>query len=236
MSSATGDPEQRRLVPEWPQVLHLVAHQLRGPLSLLAGYAEMLATEEVQRSPEHLNSILEEIRGCLGELSRLSFELEEGSRAAAASLPIRPERIPVDSLIEEVMHAAAPLCQRRNVTLESKGGDVGGYLVGDPFYLKACLLNLIDNAAKYGKQNGRVQLFTQIDHETIELEVIDEGMGLGSKASELFAPFTQGPEAKEGLGLGLTLVRAIVEAHGGSMVWGSRNGSYVGFKVPWAAN
>jgi signal transduction histidine kinase len=70
----------------------------------------------------------------------------------------------------------------------------------------------------------------------IEVRVADDGMGLGPDAAELFAPFAQGANSTEGIGLGLSLVSAIVEAHGGSMTWKSGRGSYVGFTIPWSPN
>src|SRR5712692_7811337 len=221
----------------WPSILRLVAHQLRTPTSLIAGYAEMLASDEIQRDSERRNQILAEIRQNLRELNRLAVELQEGTRAETVGLPIRKGSISVGSLIEDALRAAAPLCEYRKVRLElSSGGLAPGHVIGDRFYLKLCLVNLIDNAAKYGKAGGRVRLATEPLGRSIEVRVADDGMGLGPHAAELFAPFAQGADAKEGIGLGLTLVSGIVEAHGGSMTWRSGKGSYVGFTIPWSPN
>ncbi len=217
----------------WPNVLRLVAHQLRGPVSLLAGYLEMLASEEVRRDPNRVDAILQQAKENPSEMDRFIGELQQGGRAAAGRLPIRRKKLDVHSLVEDVVRSATPLCKRQNVTLESKGEPVGGYVMGDGFYLKLSLLNLIDNAVKYGGPRRRLHLVTRTQDEMVELRVVDGGTGLGSKASELFAPFIQGPQAREGVGLGLSLVKTIVEAHGGSMVWRSGSRSYVGFKVPW---
>ncbi len=225
-----------RFGADWPQILSLVGHQLRGPTSLISGYVEMLASEEVRTDPNRLNQVLGEIRANVRELNRLTTELQTGSRAAQGPLPIRHQPVPVHSLIDDVVRSAAPMCKQRNITLDSDTARLGGSVIGDPFYLKICLLNLIDNAAKYGKPSGRVQLRTQPLGHLIELDVIDQGRGLGPRAPELFVPFAQGPEAQEGIGLGLTLVKAIVEAHGGAMVWRSGQESSVGFTVPWSQN
>ena len=221
----------------WPSILRLVAHQLRIPTSLIAGYAEMLATDEIQRDSKRRHQILGEIRQNLGELNRLTIELQEGSRAETSGLPIHKLSIPVGSLIEETIQAAAPICEYRKVRFESSPQAAAtGLIVGDRFYLKLCLVNLIDNAAKYGKPGGRVQLATELLGPSIELRVADDGVGLGPNAVELFAPFVQGPQAKEGIGMGLTLVNAVVKAHGGSMTWKSGKGSYVGFRIPRSPN
>lgn len=225
----------------WPSILRLVAHQLRLPTGLTAGYLDMLASDEIQKDPERRRAIVAQMRESIRELNRLARQLEEASRSASGALPIRKRRIAVDSLIDEAWQAAVPLCEYRNVELQSHPpalpGD--GWVVGDPYYLKMCLVNLIDNAAKYGKPRGQVSIAARQLGELVEMRVLDEGAGLGPNADGLFAPFVRQPGdegAGEGMGLGLTLVKAIVEAHGGSMTWSSERPSYVGFKLPLSAN
>jgi two-component system, OmpR family, phosphate regulon sensor histidine kinase PhoR len=220
----------------WPTILRLVAHQLRTPTSLIAGYAEMLASDEVQGDPRLRNRILREVNQNLRELNRLAIELQDATRVQTVGLPIQKAPILLGSLIDDALKAAAPLCASRNVHLESNPLAAGGHVVGDRFYLRLCLVNLIDNAAKYGKPGGRIRLAMRPAGPLIEMRVADDGMGLGPDADELFAPFVQGANSTEGIGLGLTLVSAIVAAHGGSMTWKSGRGSYVGFTIPWSPN
>jgi signal transduction histidine kinase len=220
----------------WPTILRLVAHQLRTPTSLIAGYAEMLASDEVQGDPRLRNRILREVNQNLRELNRLAIELQDGTRLQTVGLRIQKGPILLGSLIDDALKAAAPLCASRNVHLEWSPPAAGGHIVGDRFYLRLCLVNLIDNAAKYGKPGGRIRLAMKPVGPLIEMRVADDGMGLGPDAAELFAPFVQGANSTEGIGLGLTLVSAIVEAHGGSMTWKSGRGSYVGFTIPWSPN
>ena len=226
----------------WPSILRLVAHQLRLPTSLIAGYLEMLAADEIQKDPGRRRAIAAQMRESIRELNRLALQLQEASRSASGDLPIRKRRVAIDSLIEEARQAAVPLCEYRNVELHvhaaAMSGD--GWVVGDPYYLKMCLVNLIDNAAKYGKPHGQVSVATRPLGALVEMRVLDEGAGLGPNADRLFAPFVreqQGSEGiDEGMGLGLTLVKAIVEAHGGSMTWSSGRPSYVGFRLPLSVN
>jgi signal transduction histidine kinase len=225
----------------WPSILRLVAHQLRMPTSLIAGYLEMLATDEIQRDPRRRRQILVQVRESIRELNRLAMELEEASRSATGALPIRRKRIAVNSLIEETLLAAAPLCEYRKVELQFSESVVAVQrrMVGDRYYLKLSLLNLIDNAAKYGKPGGHIQVVTKPLGSSLEMRVVDEGSGLGPNASRLFAPFVRearGPGVHPGLGLGLALVKTIVEAHGGSMTWRSGSPSYVGFRIPLSPN
>jgi two-component system, chemotaxis family, CheB/CheR fusion protein len=221
----------------WPDVLRLVAHQLRIPTSLIAGYTEMLASDEIQRDQQRRKEILEEVRQSLRDLNRLAVELQEAGRAASGTLTLRKEPVPVGALIEESVRLATPLCEFRRVDLEpSARAAPAGRVIGDRFYLKMCLVNLIDNAAKYGKPGGTVRIITEPLGPLIEIRVADEGVGLGPRAARLFAPFAQGVHANEGVGLGLALVKTIVEAHAGSVTWRSGKGSYVGFTIPWSPN
>ena len=224
-------------VDPWPEILNLVAHQLRVPTAMIAGYVDLLTSDEIRRDVDRTRRILNEVRSSVREINRLTVELQDATRTALGTLPIRFERVSVGSLIDESIRSAAPLCELRSVTLErfvSSGAN--GYLKGDPYYLKTCLVNLIDNAAKYGKPGGRVQVVAESVRTMIELRVSDEGSGLGPNGEELFAPFAQGARAQQGIGLGLTLVKAIVEAHDGQMVWKSGEGSYVGFRLPHRGN
>jgi len=221
----------------WPDILRLVAHQLRIPTSLIAGYTEMLASDEIQRDQQRRKEILEEIRQHLRDLNRLAVELQEAGRAATSGLRLRKEPVAVRALIDESLRLATPLCEFRGVGLEPGTLTAPtGHVLGDRFYLKMCLVNLIDNAAKYGKPGGTVRIITEPLGPLIQLRVEDEGMGLGRQGARLFDPFAQGAQANEGVGLGLALVKTIVEAHAGSITWRSGKGSYVGFTIPWSPN
>ena len=231
-----GNPEH-----PWPGILRLVAHQLRLPTSLIAGYVDMLASDEIQRDPRRRREIVGRIRDSVRELNHLAVDLQEASRSAAGTLPIRKKRIAVDSFIEEAVRAAFPLCAYRRVELQFSAPTtpIGSRMIGDRYYLKMCLLNLIDNAAKYGKPAGHVQVVTRPFGALVEMRVVDEGSGLGPNGSRLFAPFVReqrGAGGGEGVGLGLALVKTIVEAHGGSMTWKSGPPSYVGFRIPLSPN
>ncbi len=229
---SSGTSEDR-----WPDILRLVAHQLRIPTSLIAGYTEMLASDEIQRDQQRRKEILEEIRQHLRDLNRLAVELQEAGRAATSGLTLRKEPVAVRALIDESLRLATPLCEFRGVGLEpGTPASPTGHVLGDRFYLKMCLVNLIDNAAKYGKPRGTVRIVTEPLGPLIQLRVEDEGMGLGPEAARLFDPFAQGAQANEGVGLGLALVKTIVEAHAGSITWRSGKGSYVGFTIPWSPN
>jgi signal transduction histidine kinase len=197
----------------------------------------MLASDEIQRDRQRRRQILEAVRQSLHDLNRLAVELQEAGRAATGTLTLRKAPVAVGALIEESVRLATPLCESRRVDLEpSARAAPTGHVIGDRFYLKMCLVNLIDNAAKYGKPGGIVRIITEPLGPSIEIRVADEGMGLGPRGARLFAPFAQGAHASEGVGLGLALVKTIVEAHAGSITWRSGKGSYVGFTIPWSHN
>ena len=222
---------------KWPAVLRLVTHQLRVPIGLIGGYTDMLRDDQIQGDPARRRHILHELRQNVLAMHQLVTQLEEGSRVASGALPIQRRRLAVRALIDETVERSAPMCELRKASLSPKlMGPVAGYVQGDRYYLGLSLMNLIDNAAKYGKPGGRVRLVAEPLDEMIEFRIVDGGAGLGANGSQFFAPFVQGSRMSEGLGLGLTLVKTIVEAHGGSMAWRSGRESYVGFRIPWAPN
>ena len=91
----------------WPDILRLVAHQLRIPTSLIAGYTEMLASDEIQRDQQRRREILEEIRQHLRDLNRLAVELQEAGRAATSGLRLRKEPVAI-RVQQQLPRLAAP--------------------------------------------------------------------------------------------------------------------------------
>ena len=103
---------------------------------------------------------------------------------------------------------------------------------GDPVRLAQVLRNLLDNASKYTPDNGRIELSVEVAASSIELSLTDNGIGISADAlPHVFDPFVQDPRAigfnGVGLGIGLTVVRELVEAHGGT-VTASSGGSGLG--------
>jgi signal transduction histidine kinase len=133
-------------------------------------------------------------------------------------MSLHHEPLELSSAISQAMESVAPLIKQRQLTLELDMPDSGLGVLGDEDRLRQVVANLLTNAAKYTPPGGHIQVRAHPHDEGIALVVADNGSGLPPEIiPRIFEPFVQGPrtlDRSEG-GLGLALVRSLVEAHGG---------------------
>lgn len=147
---------------------------------------------------------------------------------------LQPQRLDLRHLVEEVEIGAALAARPRGILLSVQLPVGGIELAGDPQILSAVLLNLLQNAMKFTPRGGHVGLETRVLPETLEIDVSDECGGLpsdGDTTEKLFRPFEQHGADRSGLGLGLTIARRGVEAHGGTIRVQDRPGAGCTFTV-----
>ena len=194
------------------------AHELRTPLTALRGEIEVAL--RAARSPEEyarvLRSSLEEVE----HLIRLVEDLLLFSRTAAALGPPR-ERVQLEPLVLETLEAGARRAQGAGVTVRADAIEPAAVL-GDAGALRRALGNLVDNAIKYTPAGGKVELSLLAGDGRARIVVRDTGIGIDpADAARIFDPFVRLDAARSrdegGAGLGLALVRAIAESHGGTV-------------------
>ncbi len=207
------------------RLLGLVAHELKTPLAAVAGFAELAA-----RAPDEASR-----RRHLASLSRASQRMKTAlatfldlhqleTRGGIATEPAPTDLARVGRGALEIAQGAFP-----KTAFRAELPEAGPVAVVDPNRLAHALLNLLENAAKYG--GGRVALRLVVEGERARFEVESPG-SLDPKAAErLFAPFARLPEHRglEGWGLGLSLVREVAEAHGGRAGYRGEGGRIVFF-------
>ena len=213
-------------VGEMKQFTASIAHELRTPLTALRGEAEIAllhsrSTEEFHRV---LSSQLEEFQ----KLTRLIDQLLTLARAEAGEFHLKKESVSIDALLKYLVDALMLLASEKGVTLSLESAP-GVAVRGDKEWLERALLNLLDNAIKYTPQGGRVIIRTASEPAGIKVEIEDSGEGIPSGAlPRIFERFYRANPARdkavEGVGLGLSLVKWIVEAHGGTIKAVSRPG------------
>jgi signal transduction histidine kinase len=220
---------------------HLVAavsHDLRTPLTSVRLLAEAVEDELVD--PDTRRRYLERMSVHIRSLSALIEDLFELSRLEAGDIQWSMRRVRLDELVEETVEAMRAQADASRVAVEARLPDDLAPARANPERLQRVLFNLIQNAIRHTPADGSVTVAAETNGTTVEVEVADTGEGLDPDERErAFEPFFRGGHGRarsgDGTGLGLTICRAIVEAHGGE-IWfaDSPNGTRVRFSLPAA--
>jgi signal transduction histidine kinase len=229
---------QRDLARFKDEVLALVGHELRTPLSLVLGYAELLRARGDSLTPERLNTFLAEIASGSTRLARL---LEDVLLLVAPA----PELAPLDlrDVVQQAIAVTQPRFEERQVTLEYAAPAEPAVVRGAPQALVTALRHLLDNAATFSPVGGRVQATLGVAGQEARFTVIDEGPGIAraeqERIFERFYQISHGLSREHGgLGIGLPLARQVARQHGGSVSLDSTPGlgSRFAFSLPLAGN
>ncbi|WNG15843.1 ATP-binding protein [Cystobacter fuscus] len=197
------------------EFLAMLGHELRNPLAPIVSSLELLRRRGLARTPEH-----EVISRQLRHVVRLVDDLLDVARITRGQLSLRREPLELASVVTRAVEAASPLIEQRRHALEVHVPSSGLLVLADADRLTQVVANLLTNAARYTPSGGHIRLWAH-DHEGgIALGVEDDGQGIPPELrSRIFEPFVQGPRSLDrsegGLGIGLALVRSLVEAHGG---------------------
>jgi len=213
MAQALESTERRRQA-----LLADLAHELRTPLATLEGYVEGLADGVVAPDQDAWTVLQSE----LVRLRRLVEDLETLSRAEERQLDLRPGPVDPDGLVTRAVRAAEPAYKAKGVALQASIDPLLPLVSVDPDRLGEVLGNLLGNALRHTPPGGRVQVSAHEDGDQVELSVTDSGEGIPPELLErVFERFFRVDAARTrdggGSGLGLTISRAIVEAHGGRL-------------------
>ncbi len=211
--------ELRRLEELRNQFLGQVSHELRTPLTIVKGYVVTLLDDpRFKDAPEDVKKILLRIEEEADRLTKLVEELLELSRLKSGKSALTFAPVSLKSLVEDTLESLATHAQRYQVGFEFQAKADLSPVLGDARALKRVLLNLLDNAMKYSKPGSKVELELAGDKESVVLRVEDHGSGIPKEdLPHIFERFFQGKKKSEGKGwgLGLPIVKEIVETHGG---------------------
>jgi signal transduction histidine kinase len=216
-----------------------VSHELRTPLAQIRMFSETLLLGRVRSDQEarrSLEIILQESRR-LGHLVDNVLQFSKGQHRAAR---LMCEPRPLAPLLREVVDAFAPLARARRVTLRLAAIDDVTAPV-DASALRQIVLNLLDNAVKYGPSDQTVTVRIAYEDGTARLSVEDEGPGIAAAdAARIWAPFARLPQASAagvaGAGIGLSVVRELTQLHGGrvTVTTGASGGARFCVELPHA--
>jgi PAS domain S-box-containing protein len=200
------------------EFLAMLAHELRNPLAPIRNAAFIL--DRLELDEPRLKWAQEVIEGQVQHLSRLTDELLDVSRIVQGRIELKREAIEFGALLAQILATARPMLEGRgqHVTLRLPRQPV--WLDGDPVRLTQVISNLLDNAGKYTQAGGDIELDADVAGQEIAFRVRDNGPGISAELlPHVFDLFQQGDRtldrAQGGLGIGLTLVRQLVNMHGG---------------------
>ena len=195
-------------------LLRSVSHDLRTPLSAIHAVASDLRDEEGSYETETRNELLDLVVDEAERLDRLVANLLSLSRIEAGSLEPDLRAVPLDELLHECVHRHARLVRNRKVSV-----DVPFTLPvvdADWTLVDQAVTNLVANAVRHAPEGSRIWVSArQLDEDWAEVAVTDQGAGIPSDVrDEVLQPFRRGPGSTSS-GVGLAIVRAVVDAHGG---------------------
>jgi PAS domain S-box-containing protein len=218
-----------------------VAHEFRTPLSALAASVELLLDQAPDLSAAELEELLASLHlGVLG-LQTLIDNLLEGASIEAGHFRVHPRPWNLGEIIGDAIKTMQPLLDRREQRLVVELPAAVPVVQADPRRVVQVLVNLLSNASKYGPDNAEIQISATMVGHGVRVAVIDTGPGIPARQrQDLFRRFryqaSDDGGAQVGVGLGLSVVRAIVEAHNGQVGVEDRagGGSAFWFTLPGA--
>lgn len=191
----------------------MAAHDIRGPLTTIAGYADMLA--DLSTQPNVRDVALESIQTAVVRMDRLVQDIVDAGRLGAGTFLLRPKPLDLVSLVRQVASGHEQTSAQHRLLIETPERLEGTW---DPDRLSQVITNHITNALKYSPDGGDVMIRVRSAKDEALVSVADQGIGIeADDVPLLFHPFSRLVEAAEfvGTGLGLYISQGIVAAHGG---------------------
>lgn len=223
------------------EFLASMSHELRTPLNGILGFSESLLEGVYGSVSEKQNRTIEAIHFSGQHLLELINDILDVSKIAAGKLELHPESVSVDFICESSLVFIKQLAFKKSITVEYESSAPAPIIFADPMRLKQILVNLLNNAVKFTPKNGSIKFEVQEDTLAgqIHFSITDNGIGISPEDQQkLFKPFVQLDSSlsrqHEGSGLGLMLVKQLVEMHGGNVTVESEagKGSCFHFVIP----
>lgn len=240
VASLSDVTRQHELQQTKNDVISLVSHEMRTPLTAIQGMTELLADYDVdpaRRREMHL-AINDEVKRLTGMIS----EYLDITRLESGATEVRPTPLRVETIIERLYLLLNPVAARREIRLVRKVAPDLPPLLADPDLLSRAVENLVSNAIKYSPAGTAVTISAGSDASTVWIDVADQGYGISAHdQTRIFEKFYRVPRVQDagvpGTGLGLALVREIAELHGGAVTVKSEVGvgSTFSLRIPRGA-
>ncbi len=216
--AARTDAERANRVKD--DFLSIVSHELRTPLNAIQGYAQLLVHD--QRDQQLVREAAEVIERNSRAQSQIIDDLLDTSRIMSGKVRLDVQTVDLAAVVEAALSSSRPAAKAREIRLHTVLDPKAGPVLGDAGRLQQVVWNLLSNAIKFTPKGGRVQVSLERVSSHVELTVSDSGEGISPEfLPHVFDRFLQADTGASrrhaGLGLGLSIVRQLVELHGGQV-------------------
>lgn len=215
---ARDDAEEANRTKDY--FLALVSHELRSPLNAVLGWTKILLTKEVDE--ETRRNALETIERSALSQAKLIGDLVDSARIASGKLRLELRPMNLYDVLKTVYNSQKPAAEAKNINLEFNFETEKAQVFGDLIRLQQVFTNLLSNAVKFTPESGRISLNLKTDGKKASVSIKDNGQGISPETlPRIFHQFSQGEQTlardQGGLGLGLSIVKTLVEKHEGTV-------------------
>jgi len=220
MEQETARTHAERLNRMKDEFLATVSHELRTPLQAILGWVKLLSDGQVK--PERVAKAIDVIERNARAQAQLIEDILDVSRIIAGKIRLDLKPVDMVAVVNGAIDTVRPAAQKKQIELVATLGPALGGVVGDSDRLQQVVWNLISNAVKFTPAGGKVCIFATVNRGRVEVRVTDTGEGINPAfLPHVFERFRQADgtttRSQGGLGLGLAIVRHIVELHGGTV-------------------
>ena len=238
--AARADAEQANRTKD--EFLATLSHELRTPLSAILGWSHLVRTGKLDEP--QLSRAFETIERNARSQSQLIDDLLDVSRIITGKLQIEPRPVNLCAIVEDVIEGVRPAVEAKKIQLETDLEAAGSFVAGDANRLQQVFWNLLSNAIKFTPESGQVRISASQVGTQVQVSVSDSGIGIASEfLPHIFDRFRQADGSTTrvhgGLGLGLSIVKHLVQLHAGQVTvesGGQNQGATFVVSLPLAPN
>ena len=223
---ARGDAEHATAIADTANrtkdfFLAAVSHDLRAPMTAALGWCDMLTKERLDA--EQRDRALSAIRRSVNRQMVLVNDLLDTAAIVSGKLRVEQNAVAIDRVVSHAVEIADRIAEAKRIEIRVEHQGRCSTVIGDAIRLQQVLVNLLTNAIKFTPEDGTVRVCVRAADDTAEIHVIDNGLGLRESAlAHVFEPFWQADRScstsgPRGVGLGLSIARQLVLAHGGTI-------------------
>jgi PAS domain S-box-containing protein len=226
------------------EFLAIMSHELRNPLNVILGYAELLLRTDEIRKSDSLRRMADAVKRNAVAQSKLIRDLLDLSRLRSGKLELNRENVSPVASIENAIETVRIDAESKGIEIDVIAPDDVMFVRADPVRLEQIIWNLLNNSVKFTPRGGRITVRLEEDVDEIVLTVSDNGQGIDSSfLPHIFEIFRQADastnRAQQGMGIGLAVVQQLVELHGGSVTAdsaGKNKGATFTIRLPRSVN